>query len=64
MLSIFVTMKDTTAISIQGFKNQFFLWEVVITILVFIAIYYFLKVFKKKEMAAKTHNQRFEKFED
>jgi|LakMenE01Jun11ns_1017448.scaffolds.fasta_scaffold9103038_2 uncharacterized membrane protein len=64
MLSIFVTMKDTTAISVQGFKNQFFLWEVVITVLVFVSIYYFLKAFKKKETEAKTHNQRFEKFED
>ncbi len=64
MLSIFVSMKDTTAISVQGFKNQFFLWEVVITILVFVAIYYFLKIFKKMESEAKTHNQQFERFED
>ena len=64
MLSIFVSMKDTAAISVQGFKNQMFLWEVVITLVVFVAIYYFLKVFKQKESAAKTHNKQFEKLED
>jgi len=64
MLSIFVTMKDTSAISVQGFKNQFFLWEVIITILVFVAIYFFLKAFKNKESAAKTHNNQFERFDD
>jgi uncharacterized membrane protein len=64
MLSIFVSMKDTTSISVQGFKNQFFLWEVVITVLVFVAIYLFLKAFKNKESAAKTHNQQFERFEE
>jgi len=64
MLSIFVSMKDTTAISVQAFKNEFFLWEVVITTLVFVAIYFFLKVFKNKESAAKTHNKQFERFED
>jgi uncharacterized membrane protein len=57
-------MKDTTSISVQGFKNQFFLWEVVITVLVFVAIYLFLKAFKNKESAAKTHNQQFERFEE
>lgn len=64
MLSIFVSMKDTAAISVQGFKNQFFVWEVVITVLVFVAIYFFLKAFKNKESAAKNHNKQFEKFED
>lgn len=64
MLSIFVSMKDTTSISVQGFKNQFLLWEVVITVLVFVAIYLFLKAFKNKESAAKTHNQQFERFEE
>jgi uncharacterized membrane protein len=57
-------MKDTAAISVQGFKNQFFLWEVVITLLVFIAIYFFLRAFKKKESAAGLHNKQFERFED
>lgn len=57
-------MKDTTAISVQGFKNQFFIWEVVITVLVFVAIYWFLKAFKKKELEAKMHNRQFERFED
>ncbi len=64
MLSIFVSMKDTAAISVQGFKNQMFLWEVVITLVVFVAIYYILKVFKQKESAAKTYNRQFERLED
>ena len=64
MLSIFVSMKDTTAISVQGFKSQFFLWEVVITIVVFVAIYFFLKAFKSKESEAKNHNRQFVRFDD
>lgn len=57
-------MKDTATISVQGFKNQMFLWEVLITLVVFVAIYYFLQAFKQKESAAKTHNQQFERLED
>lgn len=57
-------MRDTTSITIQGFKNQFFIWEVIITIVVFVAIYLFLKAFKQKETDSKKHNQHYERFED
>jgi uncharacterized membrane protein len=57
-------MRDTTSITIQGFKNQFFIWEVIITIVVFVAIYLFLKAFKQKETESKKHNQHYERFED
>jgi uncharacterized protein YutD len=49
-------MKDTSAISISTFKNTVFLWEVIITIIVFGAAYFILKGFKEREIKAKKKN--------
>ncbi|MBL7812330.1 MAG: hypothetical protein JNL57_08925 [Bacteroidetes bacterium] len=53
-------MKDTTSASIEAFKGNLFIWEVVITAIVFVAIFYFFKAFKARETAAKEANRKFE----
>lgn len=51
-------MKDTLQ-SVQSFKTTLFIWEVIITIIVFTAAYFILKSFKKKEREAKDKNSRY-----
>lgn len=53
-------MKDTLQQSVQGFKNQVFIWEIIITVVVFGAIYFFLRSYKQKEQAAKARNSNYE----
>lgn len=52
-------MQDTTDISINTFKNTVFLWEIIITIIVFGAAYFILKGFKEKEKKARQKNSEF-----
>lgn len=57
-------MKDTLQQSVQSFKNEMFIWEIIITVVVFAAIYFFLKAFKRKETAARERNKSFETLSD
>lgn len=57
-------MKDTLQQSVQSFKNEVFMWEIIITVVVFAAIYVFLKAFKKKEEAARERNKSYETLTD
>lgn len=52
-------MRDTTQISIDAFKTNLFIWEIIITVIVFTAAYFVLKGFKSKENAAKKKNQKY-----
>lgn len=51
--------QDTGRISIDAFKGQVFLWEIIITAIVFIAAFYILKGFKKKQTDAKENNRKY-----
>jgi hypothetical protein len=52
-------MRDSTQISIDSFKTNLFMWEIIITVIVFTAAYFVLKGFKAKENAAKKKNQKY-----
>ena len=52
-------MKDTSEISVNSFKNTVFLWEVIITIIVFGAAYFILKRYKEKEQSARKNNAKY-----
>jgi uncharacterized protein YutD len=52
-------MKDTAAISVTQFKYTVFMWEVIITIIVFGAAYFILKGFKERETKSKAKNSRY-----
>lgn len=49
-------MKDTVDASIGAFKGQVFLWEVIITIVVFGSVFYFFRDFKQKEAKSRKEN--------
>lgn len=49
-------MKDTVDASINAFKGEVFLWEVIITIVVFTSVFYFFKGFKQKEAKTRKEN--------
>jgi heme/copper-type cytochrome/quinol oxidase subunit 2 len=53
-------MKDTAQQSIKAFKNSVFIWEVVITLLVFTAVYFIFKSYKSKEKRAADSNKQYE----
>jgi len=44
---------------ISAFKGEVFLWEIIITIIIFVAAYFALKKFKTVESKAKIHNKKF-----
>lgn len=52
-------MKDSLQQSIQSFKTTLFIWEIIITAVVFTAAYFILKNYKKKEKAAKQKNSNY-----
>ena len=52
-------MKDTAAISVNSFKNTVFLWEVIITIIVFGSAYFILKKYKEHEQKSKKNNSKY-----
>jgi uncharacterized membrane protein len=49
-------MKDTVDASINAFKGEVFLWEVIITIVVFTSAFYFFRGFKQKEAKSRKEN--------
>ena len=49
-------MKDTVDASIAAFKGEVFLWEVIITIVVFACVFYFFRGFKQKEAKSRKEN--------
>lgn len=49
-------MKDTVDASITAFKGEVFLWEVIITIVVFASVFYFFRGFKQKEAKSRKEN--------
>jgi hypothetical protein len=44
---------------ISAFKGNIFLWEVVFTVIVFVAAYFVLKKFKSSETEAKNQNKKY-----
>jgi H+/gluconate symporter-like permease len=50
---------DTAAASINRFKGEVFMYEIIITVIVFAAVYYVLQQFKKKETKAKEVNDKY-----
>lgn len=52
-------MKDTAAITVTQFKYNVFMWEVIITVIVFGAAYFILKGFKDREKKAKEKNSNY-----
>ncbi|MCC7299083.1 MAG: hypothetical protein IT244_12180 [Bacteroidia bacterium] len=54
-------MNDTARISVDTFKMNLFIWEVIIAAIVFTAAWFILKKFKENEMKAKEENKKFNK---
>ncbi len=52
-------MRDTASYTKEAFKSDVFIWEVVFTVVVFAAVIYFFKDFKKKEAIARKENSKF-----
>jgi hypothetical protein len=52
-------MQDSMAESISHFKNTVFLWEVIITAIVFTAAWFILKRFKEKESKSRKENKKY-----
>jgi 5-bromo-4-chloroindolyl phosphate hydrolysis protein len=50
---------DTTNASLDAFKGEVFMYEVIISVIVFTAVYIFLKSFSKKEKEAKKKNSKY-----
>jgi hypothetical protein len=57
-------MKDTAQQSINAFKNNVFVWELIITAIVFTAVYFIFKSYKAKEKSAADENRGYERFEE
>ena len=57
-------MKDTAQQSINAFKNNVFVWELIITAIVFTAVYFIFKSYKAKEKSAADVNRGYERFEE
>jgi hypothetical protein len=58
------SMETTTAQAVQEhskdkFKQELFVWEIVMSVVVFAAIYFALNAFKKHEEKAKAHNKKY-----
>jgi len=56
---ILLQIQDTARISIGDFKKNLFMWEVIITAIVFFAAYHVLKAYKKKSDASKAENKKY-----
>ena len=57
-------METTTAQAVQEhskdkFKQELFVWEIIISVVVFAAIYFALNSFMKHEEKAKAHNKKY-----
>ena len=57
-------METTTAQAVQEhskdkFKQELFVWEIVMSVVVLAAIYFALNAFKKHEEKAKAHNKKY-----
>ncbi|MGC6413131.1 MAG: hypothetical protein ACON5K_00325 [Bacteroidia bacterium] len=50
---------DTTDAAITSFKGEVFMYEIIITVIVFTAAYFFLKSFKDNEKKAKDKNKKY-----
>jgi len=50
---------DTTDAVISSFKGEVFMYEIIITLIVFTAAYFFFKSFKDKEKKAKEDNKKY-----
>ncbi len=51
--------KQREMIQIEKFKQQVFLWEIIITIVLIIASYFVLKAFKTNKDKAATKNKKY-----
>jgi preprotein translocase subunit YajC len=51
-------MKDTLDASINAFKGEVFIWEVILTVVVFACVFYFFRDFKAKEAKARKSNSK------
>jgi heme/copper-type cytochrome/quinol oxidase subunit 2 len=49
--------------SIQSFKNEMFIWEILITAMVFVAVFYFMRSYKAKEQKSQEDNKQYETFD-
>lgn len=49
-------MKDSLDASINTFKGHVFIWEVILTVVVFACVFYFFRDFKQKEAKARKMN--------
>jgi hypothetical protein len=58
---ILQALQDTGRITIGEFKQNLFMWEIIITAIVFVAAYYVLKGYKKKQDQAKENNKKYKK---
>lgn len=56
-------MKDTSAISVEAFKVNMFIWEVIIAAIIFTAAWFILKRFKQNEDKAKQANSKYNKLQ-
>lgn len=50
---------DTTRISVNQFKNQVFLWEIIFTLIVFIGVFWILRTYYKKNEKSKKENKDY-----
>lgn len=50
---------DTTNATLDAFKGEVFMYEVIISVIVFTAVYFFLKSFGKKEKEARKKNAKY-----
>lgn len=54
-----VELDNATAISIETFKQQVFLWEFIITALVFGSAFFVLKAYNNKDALSRKNNKKF-----
>ena len=52
-------MGDTTRITVEEFKVNLFIWEVIITVIVFTAAFYILHSYRRKEKSARERNRQY-----
>lgn len=50
---------DTARITVNQFKGQVFIWEVVFTVIVFIGVYFILRTYNKKTDNSKKNNKDY-----
>ena len=59
MAGLILQVQDTARISIGEFKKSLFLWEVIITVIIFTAAYFVLKRWKKKKDETTAKNKKY-----